>query len=61
MLKRLGPNAGLALTEVLLFNGPERGELKDSAWNALRAGAIEAAGKVGDARLVPAWSLFELG
>ena len=58
MLKRLGPNAGLALTEVLLFNGPERGERKDSAWNALRAGVIEAAGKVGDARLVPALGAF---
>ena len=58
MLKRLGPDAGPALTEVLLFNGPERGELKDSAWNALRAGVIEAAGKVGDARLIPALGAF---
>ena len=58
MFKRLGAPAHMALVELLLFKGPSQGELKDSAWFALRAGAIEAAGRSRDTRLTPALNAY---
>jgi hypothetical protein len=44
MLKRLGTDADAAMLEVLLLNGPDHSDWKESAHVGLRAGLIEALG-----------------
>ena len=58
MFKRLGESAHMALLEMVLFDGPTQGDLKDDAWFALRSGIIEAAGRSRDIRLIPALEAY---
>ena len=51
--KALGPNALLPMLELVAIDAPERGEMPDSAWIALRAGLIEAIGSHRDPRARP--------
>lgn len=52
-LKSLGPHALLPMLELLAFEAPERGELTDSAWTAMRASLLEAVGRLRDSRAEP--------
>ncbi len=53
VFRRLGKRALMPLLEMLAFDAPARGQLTDTAWIALRAGAIEAVGDIMDPRAKP--------
>jgi HEAT repeat protein len=53
IFKRMGDQVLLPLLEVVALDGRTRGDLRDSAWSALRAGAIQAIGSIRDSRAVP--------
>jgi hypothetical protein len=48
MLRALGPEALLPMLELIAFEAPARGTLRDTAWRALRAGLLEAVGALRD-------------
>jgi hypothetical protein len=49
----MGPGALLPLLEIVAVRGPARGTLTESAWSGLRAGAIQAIGKLRNPRAIP--------
>jgi len=53
IFKRMGDKVLLPLLELVAIDGRSRGELTESAWSGLRAGAIQAIGSVRDPRAVP--------
>ncbi len=59
-LAALGPDALMPMLERLVFDGPERGKMTETAWLTLRMGLIEAVGTRRDPIASPAlWRIFE--